>query len=61
MERFTNGFVGGPFFTSSEDHTIADVKDQKRGLLERNMVIKILKEELHMSISIRVKMRQIIF
>jgi len=25
----TNGFGGGPFFTSSEDHTIADVKDQK--------------------------------
>jgi len=25
----TNGFGGGPFFTSSEDHTIADVKDQE--------------------------------
>ena len=25
----TNGFGGGPFFTSSEDHTIADVKDQR--------------------------------
>jgi len=25
----SNGFGGGPFFTSSEDHTIADVKDQK--------------------------------
>lgn len=25
----TNGFGGGPFFTSSADHTIADVEDQK--------------------------------
>lgn len=25
----TNGFGGGPFFTSSGDHTIADVEDQK--------------------------------
>ncbi len=25
----TNGFGGGPFFTSSEDHTVADVKDQE--------------------------------
>jgi len=25
----TNGFGGGPFFTSSEDHTIADVKNQE--------------------------------
>ncbi len=29
----TNGFGGGPFFTSSEDHTIADVKDQKAWLV----------------------------
>ena len=27
--RVSNGFGGGPFFTSAEDHTIADVKDQK--------------------------------
>ncbi len=25
----SNGFGGGPFFTSCEDHTIADVEDQK--------------------------------
>ncbi len=25
----SNGFGGGPFFTSSEDHTIAEVEDQK--------------------------------
>ena len=25
----SNGFGGGPFFTSSEDHTIADVANQK--------------------------------
>jgi len=25
----SNGFGGGPFFTSSEDHTIADIKDQE--------------------------------
>jgi len=25
----SNGFGGGPFFTSNEDHTIADVKDQE--------------------------------
>lgn len=25
----TNGFGGGPFFTSSEDHTIADIRDQE--------------------------------
>jgi len=24
-----NGFGGGPFFTSAEDHTIADVADQE--------------------------------
>jgi hypothetical protein len=24
-----NGFGGGPFFTSSEDHTIAEVKEQE--------------------------------
>jgi len=29
----TNGFGGGPFFTSSEDHTIAEVIDQKAILI----------------------------
>jgi len=28
----SNGFGGGPFFTSSEDHTIADTPDQKAKL-----------------------------
>lgn len=30
--QVTNGFGGGPFFTSSEDHTIAEVDDQKATL-----------------------------
>jgi len=29
----SNGFGGGPFFTSSEDHTIADLQDQKATLV----------------------------
>ncbi len=27
--KVSNGFGGGPFFTSSEDHTIAEVEDQQ--------------------------------
>jgi hypothetical protein len=27
--KVSNGFGGGPFFTSSEDHTVADVDEQK--------------------------------
>jgi len=35
----TNGFGGGPFFTSSEDHTIAEVQDQEAMRYEANYVM----------------------
>ncbi len=31
--QISNGFGGGPFFTSAEDHTIAEVENQKATLL----------------------------
>jgi hypothetical protein len=31
--KVSNGFGGGPFFTSSEDHTVADVEDQRAASL----------------------------